>query len=191
MAFPWRVLQSVSVDNTALAEDTQLGIDLVLAGHPPLFCPEALVTTYVPASHRAHMGQRRRWEHGYLVTMLTQGPRLVGHFVRTGRWPALAVAIDFLIPPVALLAIGWALATGIALAFGWLSGAWLASQLLLAAGVVLAGTALACWARFCREQIPASTLLCIPWYVACKLPIYGSFLWRRQTLWLKTERSLS
>jgi cellulose synthase/poly-beta-1,6-N-acetylglucosamine synthase-like glycosyltransferase len=191
MAFPWPVIASVSVDNTALAEDTQLGIDLVLKGHPPLFCPEARVTTDVPASHQAHLGQRRRWEHGYLMTMCSQGPRLAGAFLRTGRWAALAAAIDFTVPPVALLILAWGVATLATFAVGVLTDRWLSLLMLSAAGIVLASTALAAWARFCRRQIPVAALLAIPWYVARKLPIYGSFLWRRQKVWLKTERDLN
>ncbi len=188
MAFPWPVIRQVAVDNHALAEDTQLGIDLVLQGHPPKFCDEAHVTTFIPWRHRAHVGQRTRWEHGYLMVMLTQAPRLLASFLRRGNTAALAAAIDFTVPPLALLAMIWFTATTASLLLGVLTHQWLPVQVLLGGGAVMSVTALACWARFCRTSIPVAALLTVPLYIVRKAPIYGSFLWKRQKVWLRTER---
>src|SRR5690348_7656303 len=45
MAFPWPVVCSVEFASAELAEDQKLGPDLTVAGHAPLFCEDAIVTS--------------------------------------------------------------------------------------------------------------------------------------------------
>ena len=47
------------------------------------------------------------------------------------------------------------------------------------------------WFVHCRQVIPLGTLLSAPLYILKKLPIYGSFLWKRQRTWVRTERDLA
>ena len=62
-----------------IVEDLKLGIDLARAGTAPLFCPDALVTSYLPTSDEGVQEQRQRWEHGHLGTMLSEAPHLLWH----------------------------------------------------------------------------------------------------------------
>jgi len=64
MAFPWDVIRSVELASAEIAEDQKLGPDLTLAGHAPLFCPSAVVTSQFPTSAEGAKTQRQRWEHG-------------------------------------------------------------------------------------------------------------------------------
>lgn len=188
MAFPWSTLQHVQVDNTALTEDTQLGIDLVLAGHPPLFCPMAEVVGTVPKNWSTHLGQRRRWEHGYLVTIFTQTPQLLISAVRQMRLAPLWAAIDLTIPPLALLSLLWSVATCLAIVSAFIASTWLPLILQSCGGALMLTTVFAGWLTFCRDQVPFLAILSAPWYVLRKLPLYGGFLWNRQTVWLRTDR---
>src|SRR5260221_169762 len=77
MAFPWAVLRAVPDLGGNLVEDMAMGLELALAGRPPLGCPAVRVSSELPESDRAALGQRRRWEHGQLATLRQYGPRLV------------------------------------------------------------------------------------------------------------------
>ena len=43
-------------------------------------------------------------------------------------------------------------------------------------------------AAFCRKQMPLVALLAAPLYIAAKLPIYLTFLVKRQQQWVRTQR---
>src|SRR5262245_56051654 len=45
MAFPWDAICPADLASGWIVEDLKLGLDLALAGHPPLFCPSARVTS--------------------------------------------------------------------------------------------------------------------------------------------------
>ena len=89
----------------SIVEDLKLGIDLALAGTPPLFCPEALVTSHFPVSADGVQSQRRRWEHGHLSVILTEAPRLFWYALRRLNLNLLVMAFDLSVPPLSLLAL--------------------------------------------------------------------------------------
>src|ERR1700722_459165 len=76
MAFPWEAIRSVDLANGWLVEDLKLGLDLTSQGHPPLFCPSALVSSQFGSSAKAAQTQRERWERGHIGMILTAAPRL-------------------------------------------------------------------------------------------------------------------
>jgi cellulose synthase/poly-beta-1,6-N-acetylglucosamine synthase-like glycosyltransferase len=188
MAFPWALLERVQPESANLVEDLQLGADLALAGHPPLYVPEARVTSALPKGHAAASAQRRRWEHGHLQTILRMGPRLLVAGVRQRRLDLLALAVDLGVPPLALLAlllIGvWAAAFATSLAGGGVLPLALASLALALAGLAV----LLAWLRHGRSVISGRELLRAPLYAVAKLPLYLDFLWRRQRDWVRTDR---
>ncbi|RCL27352.1 glycosyl transferase [Pseudomonas sp. AFG_SD02_1510_Pfu_092] len=188
MAFGWPDLAAVDLANGHLVEDVKLGLDLCQQGKPPVFCPEAVVSSQFPASQQGLASQRTRWEHGHLGLILSDAPRraLVAITQRNGR--LLAMALDLLVPPLALLVLallGLNLVAWLAyLLFDVAAPAWLALFALAVLGlaVVLA------WARFCRALIPFSVLLYAPFYAARKVPLYLGFLLRRQVEWVRSKR---
>jgi cellulose synthase/poly-beta-1,6-N-acetylglucosamine synthase-like glycosyltransferase len=188
MALPWPVVEAVGPPGGSIVEDMQWGIDLAVAGRGPLFCPEAVVSSALPAGSAAFRSQRTRWEQGHLRTAFRQAPRLLVEAVRQGRPGLFGMACDLAIPPLALLAAWWLL--GLTLAGGaWLLGAaWLPAGLLAGAGAIFAAALLAVWAAFCRRQIPWTALAGLPIYVCRKLPIYARLLVRRQDAWVRTDR---
>ncbi|MGB3513574.1 MAG: glycosyltransferase family 2 protein, partial [Microcoleaceae cyanobacterium] len=90
MAFPWPVIQKISLASGNIVEDLQLGLDLAMAGNPPILCSEARVIGILPQEEEAAKSQRTRWEHGYLKTLLSQVPNLVGESFRQKRLDLLA-----------------------------------------------------------------------------------------------------
>lgn len=188
MAFLWRDLAKVELASGHLVEDLKLGLDFCRQGKPPLFCPEALVSSQFPGSDEGLSSQRKRWEHGHLGVVLADAPRLLATAVAQGNGRLLAMALDLLVPPLALLSL-LSLATFLLcwlafVAFGVLAPALLATLalVLLSASVVLA------WARFAREQIAFSVLLYAPLYAMKKIPLYLGFLIRRQVEWVRSKR---
>jgi cellulose synthase/poly-beta-1,6-N-acetylglucosamine synthase-like glycosyltransferase len=189
MAFPWSVLRDAPPLRANLVEDLVLGIELALAGTPPVLCSAASVTSVLPEPGKAQLGQRRRWEHGHLSTLISQGPRLLRAGMARRRPDLVAIAFDLMVPPLALLVTVIAglsfIAAGAAVA-GASAGPFL---LCLAAGFsVFLGVASAWW-RFARQLLPARLLAAVPVYVLWKIPLYlGFFLHGRHKRWERTTR---
>jgi cellulose synthase/poly-beta-1,6-N-acetylglucosamine synthase-like glycosyltransferase len=188
MAFPWKVIQQVSLASGNIVEDMKLALDFVLSGHPPTFCLEAEVTGVLPQQAHAEKSQRTRWEHGHLQTMLTQVPHLIKASVQKRRFDLLAIALDLCIPPLSLLVILWLSVAGAALVLALLGGSQIPVFLLAIEGILIFSAVLAAWAKFAREDLPLKTLLSIPLYVLWKIPLYFAFLVKPQTKWVRTER---
>jgi cellulose synthase/poly-beta-1,6-N-acetylglucosamine synthase-like glycosyltransferase len=71
MAFPWSVIKSANLASSAIVEDLKLGLDLAMAGHPPVFCPFAQVNSEFASSAKGAEDQRRRWEHGHINMIIS------------------------------------------------------------------------------------------------------------------------
>ena len=188
MAFGWHDLGLVDLANGHLVEDVKLGLDLCQQGKPPVFCPEALVTSQFPANEQGLNSQRTRWEHGHLGLMLSDAPRRALAALKQGNGSLLAMTLDLLVPPLALLVLALVAVNLLAwlayLLFGVAAPAWIAL-----CGLALLGLAVAlAWARFCRELIPFSVLLYAPFYAARKVPMYLGFLIKRQVDWVRSKR---
>jgi hypothetical protein len=188
MALPWRLIERVKLADGNVVEDMQLGIDLALAGKPPLFLPEARVDSPLPQQRTAARTQRTRWEHGHLRTIWKQTPRLLGLAVRHRRIDLVWLALDLAIPPLALLVAVLTMFTVVA-GIAWITGA-SAMPLVVSAATfgALAVAIILGWAAYCRQQVPLVALLAAPLYIAAKLPIYLAFLVKRQQQWVRTER---
>jgi cellulose synthase/poly-beta-1,6-N-acetylglucosamine synthase-like glycosyltransferase len=161
---------------------------LTIAGHAPVFCPDAKVTA-VLAQQQAAKQQRTRWEHGSLQTLVTQVPRLLKLFVRNRRFELLTSALDLSIPPLSLLVMLWATAMGGALLAGVLGAAWMPAILLAIAGMLIIVSIVGAWAKFGRAELPIQALLAVPFYVLWKIPLYLTFLVRPETKWIRTQRN--
>ncbi|HWA99959.1 MAG TPA: glycosyltransferase family 2 protein [Pirellulales bacterium] len=187
MAFPWAVLQKARLATGNIVEDMKLGIDLVLAGHAPLFCPEASVTAPLPTKHSAAVSQRTRWEHGHLQTMVSQIPRLLWAAIVQRRPRLVATALDLAVPPLSLLVLAWVTATCAAMIEGVRTGFWLPSVVSAATGGVMFAAMLLVNRTF-NPSGGWRTMASVPIYVVTKMPIYAGFVRRRQTDWVRTAR---
>jgi cellulose synthase/poly-beta-1,6-N-acetylglucosamine synthase-like glycosyltransferase len=190
MAFPWPLLRDAPPLHDNLVEDMVLGLHLAMAGAPPLHCAEATISSQLPDANKAQLGQRRRWEHGHLSTMITLAPRLLMTGLRQGRLDLCVMALDLMVPPLALLVM--ALLGLVAVnALAWFLGA-SSIPLLMSAGalgLVTSAVALAWW-RFGRATLPARSLLAVPGYMVWKIPLYLGFALRgHHRHWERTARS--
>ena len=188
MAFPWHVIRKVNVANQSLAEDTTLGLELAYAGHPPTFCPEARIDGHVPKEWGTLVQQRRRWEQGYLESILSNAPKMILRSITAFQPKLLWAAFDLCIPPLALLGMIWAGLAVLAILMAWFGGGYLPA-ILLGGGAVLMGASLVLgWLVHCRDKVPAKAILAMPWFLVRKVAIYASLLLKREKVWLRTER---
>jgi hypothetical protein len=189
MMSPWALLRDAPLASGHIAEDVQLGADLALRGQPPLFAPQARVTSTFPEGDDAAASQRRRWEHGNLALMFAHGPRLIAAGLRRADGRLLALAADLMVPPLALLVqlqLGLALLGALA---WWLGAGALPLAISTGALALLVLAILAAWRLAGRDIIALSELLLTaPAYALRKLPMYAAFLWKRQSTWVRAKR---
>jgi exopolysaccharide biosynthesis WecB/TagA/CpsF family protein len=188
MALPWPLVEKADWATGNVAEDKQLGIDLAVAGHAPLFCETAEVTSPGPRQDAAVLEQRSRWELGHLQTAARQVPRLCWAAMRRCDLGLLAMALDLAVPPLSLLVMVWLAATGIAVAAGLLGARWLPAMLLACGGAAMFATGVGGWWIYCRQQVPYRVLATLPLYILRKVPMYFGFLAGRRPTWIRTRR---
>ncbi|MBE9043168.1 glycosyltransferase family 2 protein [Pleurocapsales cyanobacterium LEGE 10410] len=192
MAFPWSVLQDVSLASDNIVEDMQLGIDLAIAGHLPRFCSEAKVIGVFPQQEKLAQTQRKRWEHGHLKTLFNQVPRLFWGALTSRQWKLLGLGLELSIPPVSLMVMLWGISFVVTMLCTILGlSSWLPAILLTIAGASLLMAIASAWTKYGSQEVPASTFLLIPLYLLKKIPLYLGFLLRPQNQWVRTERDSS
>ncbi len=190
MAFPWSLINRVSLAGSKTTDDMQLTVDLALAGSTPIFCENAFVVGRL-MKDKAAQSQRSRWEHGHLEMIMVEVPRLLKAFITTGNFAALGLALDIFIPPLSLLVMTWIVSATIIWLGVIFGGVSITPAILIsiAGGFLMAGVLLA-WSRFGRSDLSFRNLIAIPFYILGKIPIYLKFLVKPQSRWLKTERDL-
>jgi cellulose synthase/poly-beta-1,6-N-acetylglucosamine synthase-like glycosyltransferase len=190
MAFPWSVIQKATLASGNIVEDMQLGLDLAIAGAPPVFGSDARVTGRLPQQKEAAKSQRTRWEHGHLQTLLTQVPQLFKASLGQRRFDLLAIALDMCVPPLSLLVMMWVAAMGGASLAGALGASWSPAIFFAIEGLLILVSIVGAWAKFGRDDLPVLTLLAVPFYLLWKIPLYLAFLVRPQKEWTRTERDI-
>jgi glycosyltransferase involved in cell wall biosynthesis len=188
MAFPWACISTANLASGHIVEDLQLGVDLALAGTPPLFCPRALVSSYFPSSEQGIASQRVRWEHGYLGVILAETRRLFAVSFKTMNGTLLMFALDLSVPPIALLVllltVVWSVSAAVYLTMHLRAPIIISSfaLLLLAVGIGLA------WRKYGRHILSLGDLARALMYALRKIPLYARFLGRRQSEWVRSKR---
>ena len=189
MALPWPLVENCQETRAALVEDMLMGIDMAMQGAPPRLASHVEVVSSLPDSDAAAAGQRRRWEHGHLATLLRYGPRLIGAGLRRGRWGLIVMGFDLAVPPLAFLVLLQMVFVIVATAAAFLGASPWPALLGWSSLGALAMAVIVAWLAHGRRQVPLRYLLAIPQYVIWKLPIYGGFLARKpQTEWVRTRR---
>ncbi len=188
MAFPFELLSSMPLASGHIVEDLKLGLDLAVAGSPPRFCPEAVVTSMLPLAADAQQRQRARWEQGHLSLLTRSAPRLLALGLARRQAALVALALDLGVPPLGALVVVLSSLLAAGLALGAAGGAWQPAALAAASLLVCATSTLLAWAQHGRALVSLSGLLMVPVYVAAKLPIYASWLAGRSVSWVRTRR---
>jgi cellulose synthase/poly-beta-1,6-N-acetylglucosamine synthase-like glycosyltransferase len=188
MAFPWSVISSIDIANSNIVEDMKLGLDLTIAGYPPIFCPEANVLGCLPQNSQSRLSQRTRWEHGHIQTLLDYVPKLIRASVKQKRYDLFISALDLCIPPLSLLVAIWFGTMCISILLAALMSIWAPILVTGLAGMCIFTAILIAWTNFARTDLPLLELLAIPFYILWKIPLYFKFLVQPQKAWVRTER---
>jgi cellulose synthase/poly-beta-1,6-N-acetylglucosamine synthase-like glycosyltransferase len=188
MAFPWACIRSAQLATGHIVEDMQLGLDLARRGAAAHFCPDVLITSYFPQSDDGIRSQRTRWEHGHLGLILTEAPRLLLAGLRQADLGAMALALDLMVPPLALFVMLATLNVIIDGAFAILGGRAAPFALASAALAMVGISVLLAWVRYGQQVISLYALASAPVYALRKVPIYIGFLLSRQLDWVRSKR---
>jgi len=188
MAFSWEDISKANLASGHIVEDLKLGIEFSQADKPPLFLKSALVTSVFPTNTEGLTGQRTRWEHGHLGVILSEAPTLFAEALRKLNLNLFLLALDLIVPPLALLSL---LIVGIFILstiFYVVSGL-LLPLALSSLGLLMLGIAvLVAWARFGQQVISLASLCYAPIYALLKIPVYLNFFVKRQVNWVRAKR---
>jgi cellulose synthase/poly-beta-1,6-N-acetylglucosamine synthase-like glycosyltransferase len=191
MAFPWAIIRSVNLSSGAIVEDLKLGLDLAAAGHAPLFCPSAVVTSGFPNSAEGALKQRKRWEHGQMGMIRTLAVPCLAQAIRTRDLNLLALVFDLLVPPLSMLLfmiLACTLAAGLSHFFLGLSSTAFEISLGSLATVLLA--VIFAWAAYGRDALPPASLARVPSYLVMKVRLYAAAaLGERISRWARADRN--
>jgi cellulose synthase/poly-beta-1,6-N-acetylglucosamine synthase-like glycosyltransferase len=189
MAFPWELIARANLATDALVEDLKLGLELAAAGHSPMFCPAAVVTSEFPVTDEGSRTQQRRWEQGHLGLIAAEIPGLLLTAIRRRNVDLLVLALDAAVPPLSLLAM-------MVLSFLLLgAGAWrlgmgsAAFVISLTAFLGLIAATTGCWLKVGRNLLPPSSAFTITGAFLRKITFYWRILMRRdRSGWVRTDR---
>jgi cellulose synthase/poly-beta-1,6-N-acetylglucosamine synthase-like glycosyltransferase len=188
MAFPWPLISSAELATGHIVEDTKLGVDLMIAGHSPLYCSSARVTSKFTTSGEGTRIQRTRWEHGHLTMILEYVPRLLRSAYYQKSLSLFVMAVDLSIPPLGLMTL-----IIVILAIGGLSVA-LAGFPKITMGLTVSPAPLLglmiwlAWLRHGHDILTLRDLLVIPSYAFSKIPMLWRFVFKRESTWVRSSR---
>jgi glycosyltransferase involved in cell wall biosynthesis len=188
MALPWSLIDEVNFKSSNIVEDLEMGVKFALQGFPPFFHSGLVVSSQFPASELGASQQRKRWEHGYLTSILTLAPRLIRHGIVNRNLQSVAMLLDLIVPPLSLLVLILLACVVLAISFTMHSVNFIIlffSLALLSMLVMAIGLS---WHRYGRTIISGKELAYIPIYVIKKLPMYVMFFVNREKKWRKTPR---
>jgi len=189
MCFTRAVLAEVPHQAFSLVEDVEYGIRLGEAGHRIAYAGEAHVYGEMVPGEKASRSQRQRWEGGRYQLARKHAARLIARAL-VARDPVLAdLAMDLLVPPLSVLALGVALGLSCSSALAWREGiagasliAWSICTLSLVAYVLrgwqLSGTGVHGLVDLC----------CAPAFVVWKLVLILRQPFHKTDTWVRTDR---
>jgi cellulose synthase/poly-beta-1,6-N-acetylglucosamine synthase-like glycosyltransferase len=191
MALPWDLAAKALLATGHIAEDMKLGVDMAIAGRPTQFLAQAQITSEFPLDDAVARTQKTRWEHGHLQTLREELPRLLGAFVRRPSAATLVLAMDLVIPPLALYFLCVVLsltllALGSSFSAALLPALWIATA---TATALFASVTLA-WLQHATHLLSLRELLTVPLYAAWKLPVYLAYFLKRKSGWTRTARKV-
>jgi len=190
MCLPWQAFAQADLATASIVEDLRLGLELAEAGSPPRLAENAFVwSPHAPAEQT--LGQRSRWEGGFLATMRTTAPGLLARGLQYRSPGTFLAGLDLLIPPLALFAMINAAALTITILCGAIGlTTWAPAIALLAVGLLPTFFLLLSWWREGRATLSAGALLRIPLYAAWKLPMYAGLVRKGAPAeWNRTARA--
>ena len=189
MCFTTDLLRAVPYSSFSIVEDLEYGIHLGELGHRVHFAAEARVSGEMPAGERGSRLQRQRWEEGRRQMVRRHAWRLLWSGIKRRDRVTFDLAMELLVPPLALIAaldvLGLAAAAALSWAMGyWSSAVWVWVGCTLGLGVY----GLRGWQLSRTGARGLTALAAVPAYIFWKLllPLKRSAAGRGE--WVRTPR---
>ncbi len=187
LAAPWGLIARLDFGAGDITEDLVMTLKMALAGAPPIFAPDAQVTSLFPTTKDASVTQRARWEHGSLEIMARRAAPAMLRGIFRADMRLMMLAADAMIPP--LVALGSALILAAVLSALSLGFAGPGPFITILTAIALFSLALvAGWLRFGRTALPASQLWALAPFMLQKLKVYGRRGRASSRTWTRTKR---
>jgi cellulose synthase/poly-beta-1,6-N-acetylglucosamine synthase-like glycosyltransferase len=172
MCLPWYLFDGVDLATSSIVEDVRLGIELTRGGAHPQLIEECKV--WSPHAEQSQtLGQRSRWEGGFLALARATAPGLIGRGLVTLSPRTMLAGLNLMVPPLALLAMLNVLVfAGVVLLATLGATTWLPSAALAVTGLLAATVLLLAWWREGRHFLSPAALLRLPLYPLWKIPMY-------------------
>ncbi len=190
MAFPWALIRWAELSSGVIVEDLKLGLELASAGHPPVFCPSAIVTSTFPTSAHGARMQRHRWEQGHVGLILTKAPPLLYAAMSQRSLSTLALALDLIVLPISLLGLCLFASLAASSVLAVMVGVTTAFAISTTCVAIFMFAIAMAWFAYGRVILPPKSFALIPAYVATKIYLYGTvLLGKRVSRWVRADRS--
>lgn len=172
MCLPWAHFDRADLATASIVEDVRLGMELAREGKHPRLVEEA--TVWSPhAGQSQTLGQRSRWEGGFLSLARATAPGLILRGVANLSLRTLFAGLDLLVPPLAMLAMINVAVLIVAIILAAIDATtWLPALLMLGVGLVAGTILLLAWWREGRAFLSPAALVRLPLYPLWKLPMY-------------------
>ena len=187
MSFPWDLFARLDLSTSDAVEDLKLAVDLAMDGTKVHLCEQVEVVSDA-ASLGDSLGQRRRWEHGFLRIAARKAVPLIFRGLATRSRHLAVLGMHLAVPPLALLMISAILGLVITSGGGSMTGHWLPAGALAAALTLAIAATMTIWSLEGRKVIRFRDLVHAPLYILWKVPVYAGLFTSRQTRWNKTRR---
>lgn len=188
MAFPWGIIVDAKLASSNIVEDMKMGLDMAVAGYAPIFYPYAGVTSTFPETTSAEQSQKKRWEHGHLSILISVIPRSLLRALKQRSINMFVMSLDLIVPPLALLSLLVSIVLFSSLIYALVTESYIPliisslSTIMFTTGVLLS------WLLWGRKIVSLIDLLKVPVYIIGKIPLYVTYLFKRQKEWIRTDR---
>lgn len=188
MAFLWADINKINLASGHIVEDLKMGLDLSKIGQYPIFYDENEVYSYFPSANQGFVEQRSRWEHGHMHVILQDAPNIFLQSILKLDYKLFALALDLIVPPLALLTIFNTTVMVLAIIFYTMSTDAVPLLLAVISNTVLFITVFLAWISVGKDILSLKQLLFLPLYLIQKIPLYIKFVFNRQVAWVRTKR---
>lgn len=188
MAFPWDIIANAKLATSNIVEDMKMGLDMAVAGHAPIFCPYARVTSKFPETTLAEKSQKKRWEHGHLLLITTVLPGMLFSALKQRSINLFIMTLDLVVPPLALLGLLISIILVSTYSYVLIAGSYTPLIISIVSMTMFAGSVFCSWLLWGRSVLTLTDLLKVPFYILSKIPLYVTYLFKRQKEWIRTNR---
>jgi cellulose synthase/poly-beta-1,6-N-acetylglucosamine synthase-like glycosyltransferase len=187
MAFPWHIFEKLDLATSEAVEDIRLSLQLAASGVRIEFSEDTEVVS--PAAElKDSLGQRGRWEHGFLRLAVTYALPLLSKGVAMRSRHLIALGMHMLVPPLALLFLVGVLGAAVACMLGLLTDSWAPLAVIVSSLAAALAGIIAAWVAEGRHELTLRALALAPLYILWKVPLYLRFFTARQRGWNRTPR---